>query len=150
MRVIFLQDVPNVARAGEIKEVADGYSRNFLIPKKLALLANSQAGILEAQRKMKVESQTDIQAKIVELASQLEGKEVTLKARTGAKHRLYGSITTADIAAELENTVGSVIDKRRIELAEPIRQLGSYEVAIRLAKDIIPKIKVIVTERETG
>lgn len=150
MKVIFLQDVPNVARAGEIKEVADGYGRNLLIPKKLAILAKSPGSIIEMQGKIKIESQADTQAKMVELANQLDGKEIALKARTGAKDRLYGSITTADIASELQNTTGLVIDKRKIELAKPIRHLGSYEVDIRLAKDIIPKIKVIVTEEEAG
>ena len=150
MKVIFLQDVPNVARAGEIKEVADGYGRNLLIPKKLAILAKSPGSIIEMQGKIKVESQADTQAKMVELANQLDGKEITLKARVGAKDHLYGSITTADIASELQNATGLVVDKRKIELAEPIRHLGSYEVDIRLAKDIIPKIKVIVTEEEAG
>jgi large subunit ribosomal protein L9 len=145
MRVIFLQDVPNVARAGEIKEVADGYGRNFLIPKKLALLANPQA-ISQTETRDKIK--TRINAELMELASQLEGKEVSLKAKAGAKDRLYGSITSADIATELNNTTGLDIDKRKIELEEPIRQLGSYEVAIRLAGDIVPKIKVTVTEEE--
>ncbi len=147
MKVIFMQDVPNVAKAGEIKEVANGYGRNFLIPKKLALLAESPARI--KQVKMKVQSQADTHADLILLAQQLEGKEITLKARAGAKDRLHGSITSADIATELNDSAGLVIDKRKIELAEPIRQLGSYEVAIRLAKDIIPKIKVTVTEKET-
>jgi len=147
MRVIFLQDVPNVARAGEIKEVANGYGKNYLIPQKLALLAKPGAtSMIAAQPRIK--AQAESQAKLVELAQHLEGKEVTLKARVGAKERLYGSITTADIATELRNSAGLVVDKKKIELAEPIRQLGSYEVAIRLAKDIIPKIKVRVTEEE--
>jgi len=150
MKVIFLQDVPNVARAGEIKEVADGYGRNFLIPKKLALLATPSAtSTTEAQRRVTERSQAQKEVETTELAHQLEGKEVTLKARTGAKDRLFGSITSADIASELQNTTGLVVDKKKIELAEPIRQLGSYEVAIKLAKDTAPKIKVIV-EKETG
>jgi len=149
MKVIFLQDVPNVARVGEIKEVANGYGRNFLIPQKLALLAKRGAtSLAEIQLKMEARAQAQTEAKLVELAHHLEGKEVTLKARAGAKERLHGSITTADIAAELQNSAGLVIDKKKIELAEPIRQLGSYEVAVRLAKDIIPKIKVRVTEEE--
>ena len=147
MKVIFVQDVSNVAKAGEIKEVADGYGRNFLIPKKLALLAKSPASI--TQFKMKAQSQADTQVELVRLAQQLEGKEIILKAHAGAKDRLHGSITSADIASELNNSARLVIDKRKIELAEPIRQLGSYEVAIRLAKDIIPKIKVTVAEKET-
>ena len=147
MKVIFMQDVSNVAKAGEIKEVADGYGRNFLIPKKLALLAKSPASI--TQFKMKAQNQANTQAELVGLAQQLEGKEIILKAHAGAKDRLHGSITSADIASELNNTTGLVVDKRKIELAEPIRQLGGYEVAIRLAKDIIPKIKVTVAEKET-
>ena len=149
MKVIFIQDIPNVARAGEIKEVARGYGRNFLIPQKLALLASSPAiSLVEAQRKISARNQQQTEAEIAELASQLEGKEVLLKAQTGAKERLYGSITNADIAAELENSTGLVIDKRKIELDKPIHQLGSYEVTIRLAKNVLPKIKVTVTEKE--
>jgi large subunit ribosomal protein L9 len=147
MKVIFLQDVPNVARAGEVKEVASGYGRNFLIPQKLALLVRSPSSI--TQLKMKVHSQADTKAELVKLSQQLEGKEITLKARVGAKDRLFGSITSADIASELNNSAGLVIDKRKVELAQPIRQLGNYEVSIRLAKDIIPKIKVTVIEKET-
>ncbi len=145
MKVIFVEDVSKVARAGEIKEVADGYGRNFLIPQKLALPVSSMAtSMIEAQRRKKVQTVTES----VELADQLEGREIVLKARAGAKERLHGSVTSADIAAELQNSTGIVIDKRKIELAEPIHQLGSYEIAIRLAKDIMPKIKVVVTEEE--
>ncbi len=150
MKVIFLQDVPNVARAGEIKEVASGYGRNFLIPRKLALLASSPAiSGIEAQRKINARNQQQTEAELVEVANQLDGREVFLKSRAGAKDRLYGSITNADIAAELESATGLVIDKKKIELAKPINQLGSYELTIRLAKDVIPKIKVTVTEKET-
>jgi len=83
-----------------------------------------------------------------ELAEQLEGQEIVLKARAGAKDRLYGSITNADIAEELSKSTGLVVDKRKIELDEPIREVGSYEIAIRLTADIIPKIKLTVTEEE--
>ncbi len=149
MKVIFLENVPNVARAGEIKEVANGYGRNFLIPQKLALLAKSEAiNTVGTQLELKARSQAQTEAELLELADHLNGKEVILEARTGDKDRLYGSITTADIAAELESTTGLTVDKRKIELDEPIRQLGSYEVTIRLAKDVIPKIKVTVTEEE--
>jgi large subunit ribosomal protein L9 len=143
MKVVFLQDVPNVAKAGEIKEVAAGYGRNFLIPKKLAALANPQA---MAQVETGDKTKAKVNVELVELARQLEGQEVSLKAHAGAKDKLYGSITSADIAAELNNTTGLEVDKRKIELEEPIRQLGSYEVSIRLAQDIIPKIRVTVVE----
>ncbi len=151
MRVIFLQDVPNVARAGEIKEVANGYGRNYLLPRKLAMPANASAtALLETQRRIEARHQAENEAQLLELANQLEGSEVNLKARAGAKDRIYGSITTADITAELENSLGLIVDRRKIELAEPIRQLGSYEVTVRLSKDIIPKIRVTVAGEEAG
>ncbi len=149
MQVCFLQDVPNVAKAGEIKEVADGYARNFLIPKKLAMLAKAgTTRMVEIQRQIKARKQAEVEAEVIELGKQLDGTEVSLKARAGAKDRLYGSITSADIASELEKVTGLVIDKRKIELAEPIRQLGSYEVAIKLAKDVVSKVKVSVIKEE--
>ena len=151
MKVIFLQDVSNAAKAGEIKEVADGYGRNFLIPQKLALLAEPSAmNTIESQLKTNARSQARSENELAELAQQLDGTEINLNARVGTKDRLYGSITSSDIASELNNATGLVIDKRKIELAEPIRQSGSYEVAIRLAQDVIPKVKVIVTAVETG
>lgn len=151
MKVIFLEDVPKVAKLGEIKEVADGYGRNFLIPKKLAaLVAPGVKDRLEAQRRALAKKQAQTTAKLAQTAKELDGKEVILKAKAGTKDRLYGRITSADIAAELERTTGVVVDKRKIELAEPIRQLGSYEVLIKLGKDIMPKIRVTVTEEGAG
>lgn len=147
MKVIFLQNVPRVAKAGDIKEVADGYGRNFLVPQKLARLADSSA-LSTRKTLLKARARIDAQeeAQLTELAQQLDGKEITLKAKAGSQEQLYGSITNADIVAELQNTTGLVIDKRKLEIAESIRQLGSYEVGIRLTKDIIPKIKVTVIE----
>jgi hypothetical protein len=83
-----------------------------------------------------------------ELAKQLEGREIVLKARAGVEDRLYGSITNADIVEELRKSAGVAVDKRKIELDNPIREVGSYEIAIRLTKDIIPKIKLTVIEEE--
>jgi large subunit ribosomal protein L9 len=145
MRVVFLQDVPSVAKAGEIKEVADGYARNFLIPRKLALLARPQVLSQLGTREI-TEAKEDTE--LMALAQQIEGKEVNIKAKAGAKDKLYGSITSADIASELSKSTKLDIDKRKIELEEPIRHLGSYEVAIRLTKDIVPKIRVSVAEAE--
>ena len=148
MKVIFLEDVHNVARAGEIKEVADGYGRNFLIPRKLALLAKPDAvNIWEAQLKTRARNEANTEAELRELAGNIEGREIFLEARTGSNDRLYGSITSSDIADALESTTGLNIDKRKIELEDTIRQVGSYEITIRLGKDIVPKIKVTVTEK---
>jgi large subunit ribosomal protein L9 len=103
---------------------------------------------LEAQLKAKARIHAQEEAELVKVAEQLEGKEISLKAKAGAEEHLYGSVTNADIANELQNSTGLVVDKRKIELVEPIRQLGSYEVAIRLTKDIIPKIRVTVIAEE--
>lgn len=151
MKVIFLEDVPNVAQAGEMKEVADGYGRNFLLPRKLAVLANRAATeALESQRKTRERNQARTQAEQAELAAQMEGKEITLTARAGEQDRLFGSVTSADIATELQNSTGLTVDKKKIELEQPIHHLGTYDVVIKLAKDIAPTIKVTVIKEETG
>jgi len=147
MRVIFLKDVPDVAKAGEVKEVADGYGRNFLIPRKLAVLASPSAlKNLEIQLQIEAQQRMRSESRVESIAERLAGLSVTIKARAGARGRLYGSVTAADIAEEIQKLAGERVDRRRIELEEPIRQLGSYEVPIRLAGGIIPKIRVIVEE----
>ena len=149
MKVIFLEDVPNVGRAGETGEVADGYGRNYLLPQNLAVLADSRSSnVVEAQLKKIARRQALVEAEMKELAGQLEGKEFVFKARAGAKDRLYGSITHADIAEELSKSSGYEVDKKKIELEEPIHQLGSYEVTVRLAKDIVPTVKLTVVAEE--
>jgi len=148
MKVVFLQDVPNVGRAGQIKEVADGYGRNFLIPRKLALLARPEAiHGMEVRLAVKTRHEAQTEAELRELADQLNGREFTIVARTGGKDKLYGSITAADIADEIERATGLVVDKRKIELEGTIRQVGRYEVPIRFAKDIEPQITVVVAEQ---
>ena len=150
MKVIFLQDVPRVAKAGDIKEVADGSGRNYLLPQKLAVLAVPAAlSLTEMQNKIKERAEVEEEARMNGLAKQLEGKEITLKAKAGEKGQLYGSITNADIAGELEKAK-LIVDKRKIELTEPIRQLGSHEVIIKLGKDLTPVIKVNVIAEETA
>jgi large subunit ribosomal protein L9 len=145
VKVIFIEDVPDVALAGEAKEVADGYGRNYLLPKKLAVLANSQAsGIVEAQLKKVSLKRAQAEKEMSEIAAQLNGMEITLKAKVGEKERLYGSVTGADIAEQLSSSAGLDIDKRKIELDEPIRQVGSYEVTVRFTQDITAVVMVTV------
>lgn len=145
MKVIFIEDVPDVALAGEAKEVADGYGRNYLLPKKLAVLANSQAsGIVEAQLKKVALKRAQAEKEMAEVAARLNGMEITLKAKVGEKERLYGSVTGADIAEQLSSSAGLDIDKRKIELDEPIRQVGSHEVTVRFTQDITAVITVTV------
>jgi large subunit ribosomal protein L9 len=150
MKVIFLEDVPNVGNAGQIKEVADGYGRNYLIPRKLAAPARPQdIKNVEAQIKARARQAARTEVEMKALAEILEGKEITLKARAGAQERLYGSITAADISAGLETGLKATVDKRKIELAEPIHQLGTYDVPIRLGKDILATVKVTVISDES-
>jgi large subunit ribosomal protein L9 len=149
MKVFFLEDVSNIAKAGDVRDVANGYARNYLIPKKLATLVNPVAiSRFEDEIQARVNMRAQLEAELSEIANNLEGKEVIIQAKIGTKDRLYGSITNADIAAELEKSIGITIDKRKIELHEPIRKLGSFDVNIRLGKDTIPKIKVVVSEEE--
>jgi large subunit ribosomal protein L9 len=144
MKVVFLEDVPNVAKAGDTKEVADGYGRNYLLPKKLALVSKPGA---VAQVKAQIEAKAETE-KMKKMAAELEGKEISLKVKMGAKDRMHGSITAANIATELKSLTGLDVDKRKIDLAEPIKHLGSFDIAIKLAKDIEPKIKVNIVEKE--
>jgi large subunit ribosomal protein L9 len=146
MKVIFTRDVPNVAREGDIKEVNSGYARNFLLPHKMAVIADSSASMIHAQAQIKVQRAAAAKlGELTALAKELEGKEITLKARAG-KEKLFGSITSADIAAEIEKAYRLVVDKKKIDLAEPIHQLGIYEVPVKLTGDLVPKIKVSVVE----
>lgn len=149
MKVVFLEDVPNVGEVGDIKEVAAGYGRNFLIPRGLAVLVDSQAAsIVESRLRKKARLMAQIETEMLELAKRIEGKAIVLKAKAGAKEKLYGSVTNADIAEALEKSIGVTVDKRKIELEEPIREVGSYKITIRLTKDITPKIKLKVAEEE--
>ena len=150
MKVILLEDVPSVGKAGQIKDVADGYGRNYLVPRKLAAPARPQdIRDVEAQIKARARQAAKTEAEMKALAGILDGKEITLKARAGAQERLYGSITAADISAGLESGLNAVVDKRKIELVEPIHQLGTYDIPVRLGKDILATVKVNVVPEET-
>ena len=144
MKVVFLADVPNVAKAGDEKTVADGYGRNYLLPKNLAVV--SQPGTTVAV-KAKIEARAETE-KNKKLAEQIEGKAITFKVKIGAKERMHGSITAANVANELQEILGQAIDKRKVDLAEPIKQLGSYDIPIKLMNGIEPKIKVNVIKKD--
>jgi len=145
MKVLFLVDVPSKGNAGEIKSISDGYARNFLIPRGLALPATADV-VRQAEnviRKKQVE-QGLTREKLTRLKEQIEGSQVRLEARVGAEDRLFGSITAADIAAELSRVVGAPVDKRQVVLDKPLRRRGEYEVTIRLAKDLESRITVTI------
>jgi len=149
MKVVLLEDVPGKGRAGEIKEVSRGYARNFLLPQGLALVVTPTVMKQVESRLEKEKLEESInREKLVELAQQIEGKEIRIKARIGAGERLFGSITAADVAQELSQAIGSVIDKKKIDVEKPFRQTGSYEIAVKLASDIKPQITVVIEEGE--
>jgi len=152
MKVVLLEDLPGRGKAGEIKEVSNGYARNFLLPRGLALLA-TPAVIKQVESRLeheKLEESID-RDKLVELAQQIEGKEIHFQARMGAGERLFGSITAADVAEKLGQAIGSVIDKKRIDIEQSLRKTGSHQVAVKLASDLNPRITVVIEEeKETG
>jgi large subunit ribosomal protein L9 len=148
MEVLLTETVDNLGSAGEIKKVADGYARNFLIPKGLAVPATAGAlkqAELRGQAEARRQQRENVKAE--SLARTLSQVTLTFQAKAGEKDKLYGSITNADIAEALEREIGQAIDKRKVELEEPIRELGSYYVPIKLLPDLAPRITVIV-ERE--
>jgi large subunit ribosomal protein L9 len=149
MKVVLLEDVPGKGRAGEMKEVSKGYAKNFLLPRGLALIATPdvQKRVESRLEKERFEESVD-RERLVELAQQIEGKEIRFKARIGGGERLFGSITAADVAEQLSGIIGSVVDKKKIDIEKPFRQTGSYEIAVKLASDIRPNITVVIEEEE--
>lgn len=156
MKVIFLKDVSGKGKIGEVKEVSRGYARNFLLPQGLALAATPTV-IKQVESRLQRERSGEIgnQAKLAELAQQIEGSEIHLQTRIGTGERLFGSITAADIAEELNRVIypsepeaKNLIDKRIIDIDKPLRQAGSYEVVVKLAKDIKPRITVVIEQEK--
>ena len=151
MKVIFIADVPNVALAGQTKEVANGYARNFLFPRKLAVLPNSQAAtVIESHVKKAVTQREIVATEMTELAKKIEGVEITLKAKVHEQDKLYGSVTVSDIAEVLGKEIDCEIDKKKIDLAEPIRTVGIYDITIKLTYEITAAIVVTVMSDEEG
>jgi large subunit ribosomal protein L9 len=145
MKVLFKKDVPDVARAGQVKDVADGYARNFLIPRGFAVAATAGAlkQVAEVQAvaaRHKAEEETAAQ----ELKQRLEAQPVVLEAKAGSQGRLYGSVTTADVAAAIQRQLGASIDRRELEIAEPVRHVGSYQVSARLHRGVTANLTVEV------
>jgi large subunit ribosomal protein L9 len=149
MKVLLTRDVDKLGRAGTVTTVADGYARNYLIPKGLALPATESA-LKQADSFRAVEAKRvdKLHQEATALAERLAGVSVSFKARAGEKDKLYGSITSADIAAALAEEIGVEIDKRKIELGEPLRELGTHQVTVRLAAELTPQVTVIVEREE--
>lgn len=149
VKILLKQDVPNLGKAGEVKTVADGYARNYLIPRGMAVIA--AGGVLKQaklEQQMEARRQARLQQDTQELATLLKGLTLTFHVRAGENEQLYGSITNTDIAQALEAQVGRAIDRRKIELELPIRRLGSYRVSVRLGDSLVSHIGVVVQQQE--
>ena len=145
MEVLLLKDIKRLGKAGETKKVADGYARNYLIPRGLAVLATAGAiRRTEVQKAIEEQRQERIRTDGSALAERLAEISLTFKVKASEKGRLYGSVTAADIAAELEKQTGHPIDKRKVELEEPIHLLGTHKVPVRLLPSMVPEITVVV------
>ena len=150
MKVVLIQDVPNLGKAGEIKEVADGYGRNYLLPKGYAAMA-TKGLIKQAQERAESQKKRDQKARseAEQLAQRLNGQTLRFNVRVGELDRLYGSITNVDIAEKVQQQFGLDIDRRKIDLGDPIKRAGVYSVPVRLGGSIEARLNVVV-EGEGG
>jgi large subunit ribosomal protein L9 len=145
MKVILLQNIEGLGNAGDLKEVANGYARNYLVPRQLAagatpsLIANRDQRI--ATEKRRLEKQAELNRTLAERLGQIA---LTFKAKSGTQGRLYGSITSQDIASALHDAEDISIDRRMIDLSEPIRSLGTFTVPVKISTGVEPKITVNV------
>ena len=145
MRVILLNDVKSLGKAGTIVEVAEGYANNFLIPKKLAAEASAGAvATLEQQKKAKAKRHAEDIAQAQELAKLIESKPLSVPARAGGNGKLFGTITNAQIADAIHRSLNVALDRHKIELKSPIKALGIYPVEVRLAHNVTAKTTVEV------
>ena len=145
MRVVFIEDVEGVALGGEVKEVKNGFARNYLIPKKLAAPAtHNNLQRIHKYSKNAAESRAQKFDDMKELAETLEGTEITIEMRAGANNRLYGSVTGTMVADALAEETGVPIERRLVQLDDPIREVGIYEIPIRLYTDVNASIKLTV------
>ena len=146
MKVILIQDIDKLGKAGDIVTVKDGYSRNFLIPKKLAVSATpGNLKVIELKKKAK-EARERTERKVAEaLKKKLESISCTIPMRAGEDDKLFGSVTSTDIAKALE-VEGIQIDKRKIEIPDPINKIGVYNVLVKLGPQISQKVKVWVVK----
>ena len=149
MKVILLKDVKGTGKKGEMKEVSDGYARNFLFPKKMAVVADNQA-VKELKEKSKSEefkTQQEYDSAVL-LGNEMEKISIEIYTKAGDGGRLFGSITSKDIAEQLKKQKDIDVDKRKIILEEPIRVLGSAKVEIKIHPKVTTKIRVDVKEKQ--
>jgi len=149
MKIILTQDVPKLGTSGTVQDVAPGYARNFLIPQGMAVVA-TKGSIKQVEERQAAEARriAKQEEELRGLSDRLQGMRVQIEARVGERGRLFGSITSADIADALTAQVGEEIDRRKIDLDEPIRTVGEHQVMIRLVGRLQPTVNVVVWDPE--
>jgi large subunit ribosomal protein L9 len=146
MKVILKEDVKHVGKMGQIVDVADGYARNYLIPKGLVTEASTKnIKFLEHEKRTIQEKSKKIRNSAQDLASRISSLTISIKAKAGEEGKLFGSITTMDVAEALQKE-GVEIDKKKISLEEPIKRLGSYTVNIKLHHDVSAPLNIQIVE----
>lgn len=147
MEIILLEDVKSLGKKGDIVKVSDGYARNFVLPKKLGVEANAQnKNDLKLQRANADKVAAEQLAAAQDLAGLLETKEVTVKIKSGAGGRAFGSVSSKEIAQAAKDQCGLELDKKKIQLPEPLKALGAYEVGVKLHPKVTGTLKVKVVE----
>ena len=144
MKVMLVKDVYKLGRAGDIKKVADGYGRNFLIPQGLAVIAT--AGALKQIEKIRSQAEvrrTEQNSELKGLAGQINGLALSFSAKAGETGKLYGSITTQDVATAITEKTRYEVKKSQIDM-QPIRTLGEFNAHVRLTIDLVPEVKIVV------
>lgn len=149
MKVILLKDIKGTGKKGEVKEVSEGYARNFLLPKKMAVVADntSMKELNEKNKAQEIKAQKEYEA-AVDQGKKMEEMNVVIYSKSGDGGRLFGSITSKDIAEQLKKQHSIEVDKRKILLDEPIRVLGSRFVEIKIHQKVVTKIRVDVKEKQ--
>lgn len=149
MKVILKADVRGKGKKGQMIEVAEGYARNFLLPKGLAVLATADAmNTMRLQEKAKAKADAEAKAAATEIAEKLKGLQVKVPSKGGEGGKLFGAVTGREIAAALKEQHGVDIDSKKLVLDEPIKSFGSYQVKAKLGFEIIGTVYVIVTEEK--
>ena len=148
MKVILQQDVRGKGKKGQMIEVAEGYARNFLLPRNLAVLATAMPETMKLQAKAKAKADAEAKAAAQELAGKLKGCQVKIAAKGGAGGKLFGAVTAKEISEQLKAQHDMELDSKKLVLAEPIKTFGSFEVKAKLGFEITGTVYVLVCEEK--
>ena len=147
MKVILLEDVKSLGKKGDIVNVSDGYARNAIIPKKLGVEANPRnLNDLKLQKQHEAKVAQEIYDAAVELSKVVEEKKVVVKIKCGEGGKIFGAVSTKEIAAATKEQTGLDLDKKKMQLADPIKALGTYEIPVKLHPKVTAKLSVQVVE----